>query len=132
MGTGGMIKAGKNSQSETHRHSCTSFPKTNQVKHLKKDFVMKHCNLLIIGSDESFKEVKLPDFDFPGCMEILTCQDRHLKTTTIRMMRSDLIVTLENWQDDEKCKKLIEIARIVGIKVVHHSIFKNYVQQNHY
>lgn len=50
--------------------------------------------------------------------------EAYIKDCTKLMIDCDLIINHGNWHDFKECVRLAEIARLLGIEVIHHTGFK--------
>ena len=92
---------------------------------------MKTCKIFLISSEKESSSICLEQFDDPKISEFLKFGSEELKTDVSNMLKFDLIVTIGNWFESEDAKKAVEIARLMELKVIHESNFKNYVEQNY-
>lgn len=85
--------------------------------------------ILIVGDLSTPKKDRFSFFDHPnvGVMHVAHRNDTNLNLEMIA--NSDLIVCEEDWQIDKTSSQIIQIARIIGKEVIHHSRFKDYVEQ---
>lgn len=90
---------------------------------------MQAFKILLVGSEEQHNAVKLSDYTTQNTQSIHR-STKSLTEVVKNLSGCNLIVTLSDWESDEKSTKIIQIARIIGITVIHHSRFKDYVQAN--
>jgi hypothetical protein len=55
--------------------------------------------------------------------------EKSFKVSIIHLMKCDFVVTFGDWADNSNFKKIIEIARIAEIPVIHQTRYQNYVEE---
>lgn len=88
-------------------------------------------NVFIIVPDSAKRKIKLSDFQFPLAGEIFVMGYSTFNFDVRKMLRSDLVVTVGQWHECEKCSKAVQVARIMDQTVIHETTFKSYVEQNY-
>ena len=56
--------------------------------------------------------------------------DKYIKDCCKIMISCDLIINHGNWHDFKECVRLSEIARLLGIEVIHHSGLSLWLKNN--
>lgn len=93
---------------------------------------MKAYSVFVVAPEKEQKDMKVGKFEFPKMAEINLLGQRIDFNFDVRvMLRSQLVVTTGDWHECEKCNKAIQVARIMGLTVIHETMYRNYVEQNY-
>lgn len=92
---------------------------------------MNRFKVFMIVPEADLRTFKFCDYDHPNVEGILTLNSCDINHDVGRMLTSDLVVTVGDWNEDSNCVKAVQVARIMEKEVVHESQFKNYVEANH-
>jgi hypothetical protein len=92
---------------------------------------MKSISVFLIASEKEQQNVDISRFTFPNCVSVELNENKILSFDTRRMTKSDLVVTIGDWHLQKNCAKLVEIARILDIPVIHETSFDKYVSEKY-
>jgi len=86
-------------------------------------------NLYFAGPAEGIQKA-FENFGNPKhTVSVASESSNDLKTEIAKLMRSDLLITCEDWENRFQSVKLVEVARIALIEVVHVINFQNVINQ---
>lgn len=88
---------------------------------------MQYFKIMLVGSDEQLKDVKISKYTTNNTLAIHRTT-KELKTIVKNLTTCNLVVTMDTNDWDEKLLRIIQIARLLDIQVIHHSRFNDYVQ----
>lgn len=54
---------------------------------------------------------------------------KYMRSCTKLLLESDIMVTHGNWYDHMECARLIDIARLLEIPVIHHSVLQKFLKE---
>ena len=92
---------------------------------------MKVYSVFIVVPKKDQLKVNVSDFDFPNLAEIIVMGKSKFNYDVRLMLRSDIVVTVGDWHEDENCNKAIQIARIMEQEIIHESKYRAYVEQKY-
>lgn len=98
---------------------------------------MKFNNIILVITPESHKPQPglIAKFDHPSITNIAVTtfefdnQDRCLRQMVRKSSKCELLVTIGDWAENDTLVRLVNIARIMNIEVIHETNFSKYVDQ---
>jgi hypothetical protein len=96
---------------------------------------MNYNNILLVASADDLQTLDLSKFlheSFTGVETteiVYQNEDRQLKNMVRKASRCELLITVGDWAENPTLKKLIDVARIMNIQIIHETNFKKYVEQ---
>lgn len=92
---------------------------------------MKAYSVFVIANKKDQSKIKLSDFSFEKCIEVIVMGKSKFNYDVRQMLRSDIVVTVGDWHECEQCNKAVQVARIMEQTVIHETNFRTYVEQNY-
>ena len=72
------------------------------------------------------------NFDYPKIKEVIFLDlEESIHSQIPKMVDCDLIITCGDWESNQNCEILVDIARLLEIEVIHQIRFKEYAQENY-
>lgn len=91
---------------------------------------MKTFSVLLICEPKQRKGIGFADFDIPELLSV-EFNSENLKNIGKQLSTTDLVVTCGDWNNCETCDKSVRIARLMDIEVIHHTRYRDYVEQKY-
>lgn len=85
--------------------------------------------LLIVSKSERNGIAPITEFEDQNIHSVHLLNHDNENETVIRLVKSNLILTIGDWSEDPFCDKIVKIARILEKEVIHESQFKKYAEQ---
>jgi len=95
-----------------------------------------HYNVLLVASEEALHTLDISKFTHDSFTSLETTEriyhhpDRQLKNTVRKASRCELLVTIGDWSENASLRKLVDIARMMNITIIHETNFQKYVDQS--
>lgn len=94
---------------------------------------MKNLNiLLIVSKSERNRISSITEFEERNILSVYMIDPEEENQSVIRLVKSNLIMTIGDWSKDPFCNKLVQIARILEKEIIHESQFKKYAEQRNH
>lgn len=81
-------------------------------------------NLFYIGNKSAIAKAKPFQNDSPTVKSIMVESSDDFKKEAAKLLRSDLVVTCEDWETKSQSVKLVKLARLANIEIVHFISYK--------
>jgi hypothetical protein len=85
--------------------------------------------ILIVSKSERNGIAPITEFEDSNIHSVHLLDHENESDTVIRLVKSNLILTVGNWSEDPFCDKMVKIARLLEKEIIHESKFKKYAEQ---
>lgn len=85
--------------------------------------------MLIVSKSERNGIAPINDIADENIQSVHLIDHEEEEQSVIRLVKSNLIMTVGDWSECSFCNKLVQIARLLDKEVIHESKFQKYAEQ---